>query len=228
VRCTSLGRVAGPIDDPLGRRGGQVRETGVLGRILGSARASSSEMGLVALLGLAILGASILVWVRSSDPPAPPVQRVVAPSPTPAPAKRLIVHVAGQVSSPGVYEVPEGSRVKDAIAAAGGPMEPADVNALNLAAPLADGQKIVVTKPGDTPPVAVALADGEAAAGIKVNLNSATQAQLEELPSVGPVIAERILAYRQTKGAFKSTRQLLDVSGVGPKKYEALKDLVTV
>lgn len=183
---------------------------------------------MVVLLGLAIVGASILVFVRSSDPPAPPMQKVVAASPSPASVKPLIVHVAGQVASPGVYDVPEGSRVKDAIAAAGGPMEPADVNALNLAAPLADGQKIVVTKPGESPPAEVALAGAEGVPGAKVNLNSATQAQLEELPSVGPVLAERIIAYRQTKGSFKSTRQLLDVSGVGPKKYEALKDLITV
>lgn len=205
-----------------------MRETGVFGRMLDSARASSSEMGMVVLLGLAIVGASILVFVRSSDPPAPPMQKVVAASPSPASVKPLIVHVAGQVASPGVYDVPEGSRVKDAIAAAGGPMEPADVNALNLAAPLADGQKIVVTRPGESPPAEVALAGAEGVPGAKVNLNSATQAQLEELPSVGPVLAERIIAYRQTKGSFKSTRQLLDVSGVGPKKYEALKDLITV
>jgi competence protein ComEA len=206
-----------------------VRETGLLGRILDGVRASSSEMGLIALLGLAVVGGSILVWVRSSDPPAPPIQRVVVSSPTPAPIKHLIVHVAGQVTSPGVYEVPEGARIKDAIAAAGGPMEPADVNALNLAAPLADGQKIVVTKPGESPPGEVTTLSGaEGSSGAKVNLNSATQARLEELPSVGPVLAERIIAYRQTKGGFRSTRQLLDVSGVGPKKYEALKDLVTV
>jgi competence protein ComEA len=205
-----------------------VRETSVLGRLLESVRASSSEVGLVALLGLAVVGASVLVWVRSSDPPAPPVQRVAAPSHAPSPVKRLIVHVAGQVVSPGVYEVPEGGRVKDAIAAAGGAAEPADVNALNLAAPLADGQKITVTKPGEAPSAEVALAGAEAAPGAKVNLNSATQAQLEELPSVGPVLAQRIIDYRQTKGTFKSIRQLLDVSGFGPKKYEALKDLIAV
>jgi competence protein ComEA len=141
----------------------------------------------------------------------------------------MVVHVAGRVRNPGVYELAEGSRVTDAIAAAGGPLEGADGNALNLAAPISDGQKITLTKPGEaSPPDDAGGGAFGAAPGGKINLNTATQAQLEELPSVGPVIAQRIIAYRLTKGRFTSVRQLMEVSGVGPKKFESMKDLATV
>ncbi len=210
-----------------------MQEAGVLQRISDAARASRSELLLVVLLGLAIVGTGLVVILRSSDPPAPPIQRVAAnPEPSPSasasPLKQMVVHVSGQVAAPGVYELPEGSRVQDAVAAAGGPSEGSDVNALNLAAVVVDGQKISVPKPGEAmvDPSAV----GDPAAGIpgaKVNLNLATPAQLEELPGVGPVLAERIVAHR-TKSRFTSPRQLMEVSGFGPKKFEALKDQITV
>jgi competence protein ComEA len=207
-----------------------VQEAGVFQRISDAARASRSELLLVVLLGLAIVGTGAVVLLRSSDPPAPPVERVVAQteaSASPSPAKQVVVHVSGQVNKPGVYELPEGSRVQDAVAAAGGPLAESDSNALNLAAVIADGQKVTVPKPGE----AVAADPGSATepgmpAG-KINLNLATPAQLEELPGVGPVLAERIVAHRQ-KGRFTSPRQLMEVSGFGPKKYEALKDQITV
>ena len=208
-----------------------MQDSGVLQRISDSARASRSELGLIALLGIAVVGACVVVVLRTSDPPAPHVQReaaAVQPSPLPEP-KTMMVHVAGRVRNPGVYELAEGSRVTDAISAAGGPLEGADGNALNLAAVVSDGQKITLTKPGEAPPPDDAGAGSSGAApGGKVNLNTANQAQLEELPSVGPVLAQRIIAYRQTKGRFTSPRQLMEVSGVGPKKFESMKDLVTV
>jgi competence protein ComEA len=209
-----------------------VQEAGVLQRLADAARASRSEIALIVLLGIAVVGAGLVVIVRSSDPPAPPVERVVA-SPeaaaSPTTAGQVVVHVSGQVTAPGVYELPAGSRVQDAITAAGGPLAGADPNALNLAAVVADGQKITIPKPGEAVPAAddpAAVAMG--APGAKVNLNQATQAQLEELPGVGPVLAQRILTHRQTKGRFTSPRQLLEVSGFGPKKYESVKDQITV
>jgi competence protein ComEA len=206
-----------------------MQDSGILERIADSARASRSELGLIALLGVAVVGAGLVVVLRTSDPPAPPItKQVAAPEPSAAPEpKRLLVHVTGEVRHPGVYELPEGSRINDAVAAAGGPLEGADGNLLNLAAPVSDGQKITLTKPGEAPPADEA---GEGALGqaAKLNLNTANQAQLEELPSVGPVLAQRIVAHRQTKGRFTSVRQLMEVSGVGPKKFEALKDLVTI
>ncbi len=210
-----------------------MQETGVLQRISDAARASRSELALIVLLGLAVVGAGLVVIVRTSDPPAPPVERVAAtpaPQASPSPSGRVVVHVSGQVNAPGVYELPEGSRVQDALQAAGGPLVDADPNALNLAAVLADGQKVTIPKPGE----AVAPAEGDTGVagtgvpGAKVNLNLATQAQLEELPGVGPVLAQRIITHRQTKGRFTSPRQLLEVSGFGPKKYESVKDQITV
>lgn len=207
-----------------------MQEAGVFQRISDAARASRSELLLVVLLGLAIVGTGAVVVLRSSDPPAPPVERVVSQpeaSASPSPVKQVVVHVSGQVNKPGVYELPDGSRVQDAVAAAGGPLAESDANALNLAAVIADGQKVTVPKPGEAVTVDPASSAEAGAPAGKVNLNLATPAQLEELPGVGPVLAERIVAHRQ-KGRFTSPRQLMEVSGFGPKKYEALKDQITV
>ncbi|MGI8426366.1 MAG: helix-hairpin-helix domain-containing protein [Actinomycetota bacterium] len=210
-------------------------------RLKGIGRASPSELVLLVLLAISIVGGSALVFIRRSEPPAPPIQRASSKatassrqpsSASPAPSKTLLVHVAGLVTTPGVYELADGSRVKDAVAAAGGPKPEADTNALNLAAVLSDGQKVVVVAPGQV--VAeqgaqyLAGSGSGGATAAKVNLNAATQAELETLPSIGPVIAQRILTFRQQKGKFTSVKQLQDVSGVGPKKFEGLKDLVTV
>lgn len=192
----------------------------VLARLGEFARAAPGEMGVVALLAAVVLSASALIYARTSEPPPPPMRTLKAPGAERA--KGLVVHVAGMVASPGVYELPEGSRVRDAIAAAGGPADGADLDALNLAARLVDGEKVFVPRPGAAPDAGA----GESSA--KVNLNAATQAQLEELPGVGPVLARRIIEFRERRGPFRSTRQLLEVEGFGPKKYEALRDLVTV
>ena len=207
-----------------------MQEAGVFQRISDAARASRSELLLVVLLGVAIVGGGLLVILRTSDPPAPPIERVATqpqPDPSASPQKAVVVHVSGQVAVPGVYELPAGSRVKDAIAAAGGAAPESDPNALNLAAILSDGQKVTIPKPGE--PVVANLSDAPegTAAGGKVNLNTATATQLEELPGVGPVLAERIVAHR-SKNRFTSARQLMEVSGFGPKRYESLKDLIAV
>ena len=207
-----------------------MQEAGVFQRISDAARASRSELLLVVLLGVAIVGGGLLVILRTSDPPAPPIERVATqpqPDPSASPQKAVVVHVSGQVAVPGVYELPAGSRVKDAIAAAGGAAPESDPNALNLAAILSDGQKVTIPKPGE--PVVADLSDAPegTAAGGKVNLNTATATQLEELPGVGPVLAERIVAHR-SKNRFTSARQLMEVSGFGPKRYESLKDLIAV
>ncbi len=208
-----------------------MQEAGVFQRISDAARASRSELFLVVLLGVAIVGAGMLVILRSSDPPAPPIQRMAATplaSATPSPPiKQVVVHVSGQVTTPGVYELPEGSRVQDAIEAAGGPAAESDANALNLAAVLSDGQKVTIPKPGEAVPVDAGVGSEAEVPGAKVNINTATQEQLEELPGVGPVLGERIVAHR-AKSRFTSPRQLMEVSGFGPKKYESLKDQITV
>lgn len=207
-----------------------------------AARASPAEMVLLVVVGIAILGGSALVLIRRSDPPPPRIERTgtaaaggithVSKAGPPS-RKTVVVHVAGLVAAPGVYELPGDSRVKDAIAAAGGPKDGGDVDALNLAAPLTDGQKITVGKPGHgTAPPEGAYAgtsgSGQPVAGQKIDLNTATAAELDTLPSIGPVLAERILSFRQKKGGFTSVSELRDIEGIGPKKYEGIKDLVTV
>ncbi|MGH2705034.1 MAG: helix-hairpin-helix domain-containing protein [Actinomycetota bacterium] len=200
-----------------------------LAALAGRVRATPAEMGLLLVLAAVVLGGAVLVYARTSRP-APPMRPLQAasptPSPTPSPSRSLVVHVAGMVAAPGVYELPAGSRVKDAIAAAGGSVPGGDPDALNLAAPVTDGQRVVVPRPGDVPAQAAAGETLDAAA--KVNLNTATAEQLDELPGVGPVLAQRVVDYRRRGGRFSSVRQLLEVDGFGPKKLEDLKDRVTV
>lgn len=214
-------------------------EGGLVERVKEAGRASPAETVMLVLVALAIVGGSALVFLRRSEPPPPPMERSRAageaegaPGPQASPpAEKVLVHVSGLVAAPGVYELAQDSRVKDAIAAAGGPRDGGDIEALNLAAPLSDGQKITVTRPGEPAASQPAVIDGAAAAAGpsgKINLNTASAAELDALPSIGPVIAERILSFRQQKGRFTSVAQLQDVEGIGPKKYEGVKDLVTV
>lgn len=159
----------------------------------------------------------------------------VGASPAPAAASsttatELVVHVAGAVASPGVFELPPGSRVADAVAAAGGATAGADPNALNLAAPLADGDRVAVPVMGEAPVVAdagVSHGAGDRTAG-PVNVNTATAADLEGLPGVGPATAQAIVAHRESNGPFASIDDLEAVRGIGPAKLEALRSSVTV
>ena len=156
----------------------------------------------------------------------------------PGPDAKIAVHVAGAVTHPGVVELAAGSRVIDAVEAVGGALADGDLDRLNLAAKLADGQRVYVAKVGQADPgVAagdggtVAGGDGASAApgtGAKVNLNTATQAQLEELPGIGPTYAQSILAERQRRGGFQSVNDLRSVRGIGDKRFAELAPLVTV
>jgi len=151
----------------------------------------------------------------------------------------VVVHVTGAVGRAGVIRLRQGSRVNDAIAAAGGPTADADVNRLNLALVIEDGQKIHVPRIGEplSTPSGTAGAEGSdttggAAApgqsGGKINLNTAGVAELDTLPKVGPVLAQRIVDWRKEHGPFKSAEELDAVDGVGPKMLESLLPLVTV
>jgi competence protein ComEA len=145
----------------------------------------------------------------------------------PSEAPELVVHVVGAVRQPGLYRLAEGSRVDDAIAEAGGPTGKALLAGVNLASPVADGQQIVV--PARAPPGGAAAGDGDggddAAAG-PVHLNTATLDQLDELPGVGPVTAQKILDYREKHGAFSSLRELDAIPGIGPARLAQLSELV--
>jgi competence protein ComEA len=169
------------------------------------------------LVGVVVLAAPRLVHRGGSRALAPPlrVARTVRTAP------RLVVDVAGAVRRPGLYTLAPGTRVDDALAAAGGATPRADVTAVNLAAPLADGEQVVVPVRG-----AAGAAGGGAGSAI-VDLNSATAEQLDSLPGIGPSTAAKIVAYRQQHGAFHSLAELDAVSGIGPSKLAELKGLVT-
>jgi competence protein ComEA len=188
-------------------------------------------IGLVAVVAITVAGAGFW-YLRSlptpvavqagSTPPAP------GPSATAAPPAPILVDVAGWVRRPGVYEFTAGARVIDAIEAAGGARPGAELAALNLAAPLADGTQILVPKRGEVPPApAPGAAPGTAVGGL-ININTATATELEALPGVGEVIALAIVDYRTENGPFVAVDELLDVSGIGDATLANIRDLVTV
>lgn len=139
--------------------------------------------------------------------------------------RSLKVHVAGAVVSPGLYEVPEGSRVSEAIEKAGGPAPQALLDDVNLAARVQDGQKVLVpTRMEEGQTVTAA----EAASGSHlINVNTASPAELDTLPGVGPALAARIVDHRKRNGPFSALEDLDSIEGIGPAKLEGLKDLVT-
>jgi len=142
--------------------------------------------------------------------------------------EELVVHVSGAVTNPGVYTLPYGSRVNDAVLLAG-PLSEADLDALNLAALLSDGQKISVPKEGEVSRDPELISGGiPPSREGKINLNTATLTELDSLPGIGPATAQKIIDYRTQNGGFKSVDELDAVSGIGPKKLEQLKDLVYV
>jgi len=151
--------------------------------------------------------------------------------PTPsASSSVLYVHVLGAVTRPGLYELDSGTRVVDAVGAAGGFTDDANQGGVNLARPLSDGEQLVVPHIGEDPQPAVGAAagpSGDPSAGTKVNLNTATAAELETLPRVGPAMAARILQWRADNGRFTAVDDLMNITGIGDKTFEALKDLVT-
>jgi competence protein ComEA len=145
-------------------------------------------------------------------------------------ATAALVHVAGAVRHPGVYRLHDGDRVKDAVERAGGARAGADVNAINLAAKVADGQQVVVPRRAAAPPAAgdAGVAEGAAGAASQppVSLNSASAAQLDTLDGVGPATAQKILDWRREHGGFRSIDDLGEVPGIGPKRMAALRGKV--
>lgn len=177
---------------------------------------------LVAALGAAVALAAPLL----QRPAAPPVQ-LVASSTAPATVQ---VHVVGAVRQPGVYALPAGSRVADAVEAAGA-AEDADLAALNLAARLSDGQRVRVPQVGEgaaAPTAASHRPRSAAAPPGRVNLNTATAADLDALPGIGPVLARRILDYREQHGPFAAVEQLRDARLLPRATYERVREYLTV
>lgn len=162
-----------------------------------------------------------------ASPGAVSPDRVSSSGPTvPAP---LLVHLVGAVANPGLYELREGDRVVDAVAAAGGFTPDADQARLNLAGPVSDGEQVFVPRVGEALPVA--RGSGAPAAGepsSPVNLNTADEAALDALPGVGPATAKNILDWREANGRFTAVEDLLSVTGIGEKTLAELRDLVSV
>jgi competence protein ComEA len=193
---------------------------------------------LVVLLGLAVaalllgigrprvepVGSAVAATVVATGTPASGVGRS-EPEPEDGAPAELVVHVAGKVRTPGVVRLPPGSRVLDAVDAAGGATQGADLTGLNLARPLTDGEQVLVGVPA---PTGAAVPETPGAAPGPINLNTATSDQLEELPGIGPALAGRILAWRDEHGRFTSVEELQEVSGIGPAILAELADLITV
>jgi competence protein ComEA len=210
---------------------------------LESLRGSRKESwALVAVLGIAILGA-LALWMRGAPAViAPPAEASTEEAQaaealgaaTPGPTGVVVVHVGGAVRRPGLYELPAGARVADAIDSAGGPLRVADLDSINLAQVVVDAMKVEVPRrgeavsapslPGATPGLS---AGGTQASGV-VSINSADLAELETIPGIGPVKAGAILQYRDEVGGFSSVGELLDVTGIGPATLESIRAYVTL
>jgi competence protein ComEA len=182
-------------------------------------------------LALAVLG---LLGQRLAHAGAASKPEVVAAELEPvaeAPARSvLVVHVVGEVRRPGLYRLRDGARIADAVHRAGGALRDADLTAVNLAAPLVDGIQVLVPSraaAGAVGPGGGASAAGGGAAGGLVSLSSATLEELDELPGVGPVTAQKIVDYRTEHGPFSSVDDLDAVPGIGPTRVENLRNLVT-
>lgn len=200
--------------------------------------------GLVSLGLAAVAGALVVVvvgWPRGAvAPSAQPAQRagesslqkvLTQPSPSTSAAGVVVVDVDGAVRRPGVVKLAAGARVVDAIEEAGGVGPNADTGALNLAQVLLDGEQVVVPNAGEAPVapgVAASPAPGVAPSTALINLNTATEVELETLPGIGPVLAAAIVEWRTQNGGFTSIDQLQDVSGIGPTTFADLAPLVRV
>jgi competence protein ComEA len=197
-----------------------------------------------ALLAVLVIAGSRLAQAGGAGAPdvVAPLEPVSADAPESSRAARetLVVHVVGAVRRPGLLRLPEGARVADAVARAGGDTRGADLAALNLAAPLVDGVQVLVPSRVATVGAAPSGVDGDAGEGSastggaataglgrKLSLATATAEELDELPGVGPVTAQRILDYRSEHGPFRAVEDLDAVPGIGPARIEQLRDLVT-
>lgn len=230
-----------------GRSGGRIARIAARWPV----RIDPGRRGAIAV-GVAVLIAAVVTcaWVFASRPhgfaitgpgadpaasapgPSTPARSAVSSAAASASQRpTLVVDVAGRVRHPGLYRLPAGSRVDDAVRAAGGVLPGVDLTALNLAAKVADGQQIAVGAPGAVSGGAASPAAGSSGAAptsAPIDLNTATLEQLESLPGVGPVLGQHILDWRAAHGRFDTIDQLRDVSGIGDAKFAAMRALVSV
>jgi competence protein ComEA len=179
---------------------------------------------LAILLVLLVLAGRFLLHAGAASSPTPPFRPVVS-HPAPVATRVVVVDVVGAVRRAGLLRLADGSRVADAIAHAGGATRRADLAQVNLAAPVADGQQVVVPRRG-APMVGPAPPGGGAGPSGPVSLSTATAEQLDALPGIGPVTAQKIVDYRQEHGPFHSVAELDAIPGIGPARIDELKGLV--
>jgi competence protein ComEA len=173
------------------------------------------------LLGLFL---AALVWIVARNPTGEAV--TLRPVPTDKP---IVVHITGAVPRPGVYALPRGARVQDVISAAGGFLAEAQKADINLAAPLEDGEKLDIPYiEGGSPVLATPVETVVVATTELIDINTASQSELESLPGIGPTTAQKIVEYREANGPFLNTEDIINVPGIGPGTYERIKDLITV
>ena len=189
-----------------------------------SSLSRSQSLVLILLLGvvLTVAGKRLAAAGTAEGPARVEPLAEAAPASVDALPARIVVYVVGAVRRAGLYRLPEGSRIADAVARAGGTTRRADLTAVNLAAPLADGQQVFV--PARAAPGSVGSA---APPGAKVSLAVATIEDLDELPGIGPVTAQKIVDWRATHGPFRSVEDLDAIPGIGPARVEQLRELVT-
>ncbi|MEO9095793.1 MAG: helix-hairpin-helix domain-containing protein [Microbacteriaceae bacterium] len=218
----------------------------MIAKLLAEGRRSRLRVGIGAAVVLLIAGLGIAVLIsafssagvsRTIDPVAG--SSGIAPSGSALPSSTgratgspvaLFVHILGAVVRPGLYQLHDGARAVDAVAAAGGFTAEADRAQLNLARLVSDGEQIYVPKVGEAAagPPGSSAGGGAGTIGSKVNLNTASESDLETLPRVGPAMAKRIIAWREANGRFGTVEDLMSVTGIGEKTFAGLKDLVTV
>lgn len=194
---------------------------------------SVARRAVTIVASIALVGGAALLWLRG--PPQPTesgLQRAATTLQEPERGEAIArprAHAAGAVNRPGVYVLPAGARVEDLITAAGGATPDADVDQLNLAALVADGERVYVPRRGEVVATqAPAGAETGEGAGPIINLNSATAEQLEELPGIGPSTARAIVEHRNTHGPFREVDELLQVRGIGDAKLDQIRELVIV
>jgi competence protein ComEA len=184
----------------------------------------------ILFFSLVVVVLAAVVVLQLLRPAAHPIILATATPPpssetTPA-ARPLRVYVSGAVSRPDVYTLPPDSIIKDAMMAAGGPTEDADLDRINLASPVSDGQHVYVPRLGEVD-LPVQPPSDQPAPGRKININTADLATLDTLPGIGPVIAQRILDHRQANGPFDRIEGVMDVPGIGEGTFEKIRDLIT-
>ncbi|WP_232376709.1 ComEA family DNA-binding protein [Amycolatopsis aidingensis] len=228
--------------DPRATRTGRLVERWVPGSLLSGAGGRGRRWAIVGtLIGVAgVVVLAVLTFGRGPSaevaPPLPaardnarasPVGQAPSPSGTAEPPTELVVSVVGKVRSPGLVTVPPGARAAQAVEAAGGAVPGADLGTINLARKLADGEQLYVGVPAP-PGMAPAAAAGAGAPPGRVDLNTASPAQLEELPGVGEVTAQRIIDWRAQHGPFTAVEQLREIEGIGEKRFARLRAEVAV